>query len=345
VPSLKLHAKSGQFRAWIGGRYQYFGTDRGRASRRYDRALAEWLSAGRPTASKIVTVAELVTRFMENAETYYPSSGRYGGERVNFAYALGHLEPLAKMPAESFGPQQLRAVREGMIAQGLARTTINGRIRRIRQVWRWGAAEGLIDSAVLTGLGALQQLKRGRTSASETAPVEPVHESHIEAVRRVVRPVVAAILDLQLLTAMRPGEVTTMRGCDIEWAGTFATYQPLSHKSAWRGKARSIELGPRSQAIVREWLQPDLMAYLFTTKHGNPYAVRTLRTLVVRACEKAGVPEFSPNQIRHTALQRYRREFGIETARIVAGHSHMDTTMIYTARDRAIAREAAQRLG
>ena len=49
--------------------------------------------------------------------------------------------------------------------------------------------------------------RAGRTDAREAGPVRPVPDDLLEAVRPPVLPHVRAMVDLQLLTAMRPGEV------------------------------------------------------------------------------------------------------------------------------------------
>lgn len=42
---------------------------------------------------------------------------------------------------------------------------------------------------------------------------------------------------------------------------------------------------------------------------------------------------WSPNQLRHAALTRVRKEAGLDAARGVAGHSKVETTQIYAERD------------
>jgi len=58
---------------------------------------------------------------------------------------------------------------------------------------------------------------------------------------------------------MRPGEVVQIRGIDIDTSGDLREYTPAYHKTEHMDKQRAIPLGPRAQAIVREWLT----AYLF----------------------------------------------------------------------------------
>jgi len=57
------------------------------------------------------------------------------------------------------------------------------------------------------------------------------------------------------------------------------------------------------------------------------------------------VPHWHPNQLRHAAGTRVRKELGLETSGAVLGHTRMSATEVYAARDEGIARQAAARLG
>jgi integrase len=59
----------------------------------------------------------------------------------------------------------------------------------------------------------------------------------------------------------------------------------------------------------------------------------------------AGVPAWSPNQLRHAAATRIRRELGLEAARAVLGHSSAQVTEIYAELDQSKAADAMKRLG
>ncbi len=54
---------------------------------------------------------------------------------------------------------------------------------------------------------------------------------------------------------------------------------------------------------------------------------------------------WSPNQLRHAAATEVRREFGLEAAQIVLGHSNANVTQVYAERDLAKGLEVAKRIG
>jgi integrase len=72
------------------------------------------------------------------------------------------------------------------------------------------------------------------------------------------------MIQLQLVTGMRPGEVTAMRGCDLTMCGPLWEYSPESHKTQHHGRKRIIVLGPQAQAIIRQFLKTDMTAFLFS---------------------------------------------------------------------------------
>ena len=95
--------------------------------------------------------------------------------------------------------------------QGLCRNLINGRIGRIKRVFKWAVAEELVAPSVFHGLQAVAGLRFGRTEARESEPVKPLDDADVEAVLPFVTPHVAAMIRLQRLTGMWPSDVTKMR--------------------------------------------------------------------------------------------------------------------------------------
>ena len=80
-------------------------------------------------------------------------------------------------------------------------------------------------------------------------------------------------------------------------------------------------------------------------------AVHKANKQIRKNAEQAGIenPEFlkswHPNQLRHTAATEIRRQFGIEGAQLILGHSRADVTQVYAERDTRKAIEIIQRIG
>lgn len=73
--------------------------------------------------------------------------------------------------------------------------------------------------------------------------------------------------------------------------------------------------------------------------------MKAYRQAIKRACKKAGVPAWHPHQLRHNAATNLRKEFGLETARVILGHRSAAVTTIYAEADQQKTIEAMLRVG
>ena len=278
IPSYRHHKPSGRAVVTIDGRDVYLGDWNTASSRReYKRIVAEWTASGGtlPKASNDLTVAELAAAFMRHARIYYRRpDGTASNELDNFKLSIRRLTSIySRTRAVDFGPLALKAIRQQMIDDRLARRNINHHVNRIRHIFKWAVENELIEPSVLHGLQAVSGLRAGRSNAKETEPVRPVPDAFVDAVLAHVSPQVAAMIELQRITGMRSGEVTAMRAAEINMAGRVWVYSPSQHKTAWHGHQRQVYLGPRAQAIVKPFLSTDLEAYLFTPANGRRFGI------------------------------------------------------------------------
>lgn len=283
VPAYCRHRASGQAVVTLDGQDIYLGKYGTAASRQqYNRLIAEWLAAGRrlPVGQGEITVIEMLDRFWQHAEKYYRhGDGSRSDELQNYRYALKPLKDLyGRTPAADFTPLALKALREQMIKPqqvketdgtvrqepGWSRNYTNQQIGRIRRVFKWAVSETLIPPAVYQALAAVDGLRRGRSEARETKPVKPVPEQYVEAILPFVSRQVKALIELQLLTGARGGELFPMRRRDIETGRAVWVYRPARHKTEHHGHTREIRLGRRAQTVIEPFLKPDLDGYLFS---------------------------------------------------------------------------------
>jgi integrase len=391
VPSYRLHKPSNQAIVVLNGRMYYLGRYGSLESRaEYDRLIAEWKSRRRvtppPRASNStsrpdsdLTIVELIAAYWRHAEVYYRKNGQPTTEVGMIKLAMQPLRRLyGDTPAREFGPLELKAVRQAMVDGGLCRNEINRRVRLIVRAFKWAVAEAMVPPSVHHGLKAVEGLKKGRCGVRESKPVKPVADAFVDAVLPHVSRQVAAMIQLQRLTGMRPGEVVLMRTMDINTSGAIWEYRPESHKTEHHEKDRAIFVGPAAQAILKPWLRTDLGAYLFQPREamaeyqaerrrrrktriqpsqrdrriqkpkrvlGDRYNNRSYGHAVARACDKAGVPHWAPNQLRHNAATRLRREFGLDVAKAVLGHSSVMPTQAYAEQDMKAAAAAMAKVG
>jgi integrase len=271
VPSYRHHKPSGQGVATFNGKDYYLGPWQSEASKtEYKRLLAEWIAVGKTTIATgiesqvSIIVAELLTAYLAEAEIAYTKNGQPTSHLHNIRDALIPLRELyATEAVATFSPLKLKAVRETMVKRGLCRSTINKHVGTIKRIFKWGTENELVPATAFHALQAVSGLRRGRSAAKESVPVKPVPDAYVEAALVHVSGQVAAMVRLQQLTGMRPGEVTIMRGCDLDMTGKVWTYTPSTHKTEHHGIERPVYLGPKAQDIIKPLLKSDLAAYLF----------------------------------------------------------------------------------
>jgi len=337
-----------------------------------------------------MTIGQIVTRYLEHAVQYYRRpDGTPTGEADNMRRALAALDVVADRPAADLGPRLLKAIRQQLVDRQLARNTVNAMTRRIRRAWTWAASEELVPPGADAALASVKGLRRGRSPARETDPVEPVAETWVDATLPYLPASLQAMVRLQLLTGMRPGEICALRAVDVDRTGKVWMYRPPMHKTLHHGKARDVPIGPKAQAVLDPYMRKGkaLDAPVFTPalaarerrdrrrrlarriRHrpdrsvgrrrrppGQRWTSRSYWRAVQYAIDRANrdrkmagnrqlIPAWSPNQLRHTAATRIRRELGLEAARALLGQHSLAVAETYAELDRAVAIDAARRFG
>lgn len=226
-----------------------------------------------------LTVNHVLLAYLKHAGEYYVDrSGKPTSELSEIKYSLKPVRNLyGRAPATDFGPLALKAVREWMLDQDWSRKTVNNRVDRIKRAFRWAVAEELVPPSVYEAMRTVPGLRAGRTRARETDPVKPVPRALVDAVLPYLAPPVVAMVELQWLTGMRPGEVVIMWACDLDTTADVWLYRPSDHKTAWRGQERVVPLGPRAQEIVKRFLTTSTTAYLFSPTNAEAWRSQSRR--------------------------------------------------------------------
>lgn len=289
-------------------------------------------------------------------------------------------KPLRLPEAAAAAPAE-KPKRKRKLPEVLARGTVNKHVHRIRRMFRWAVSQELVPAATWQALLSVPALRRGAKAVRETAPVRPVAWAEVEPVLPHLAPPLRAVVELMWHTGARPSEALHLRMADIDRSGPVWLYRPAAHKTEHLDKDRMVPIGPRAQAVLQPFLKADPAAFLFDprddakarsqrrhTKRKTPpwpshlarrrdpaelgegcndhYRVDVLGKAVARACAAAKLEKrWTPNQLRHSAATRIRREFGIEAASVILGHSNLQTTQIYAEADRLRAIEIAATVG
>lgn len=291
----------------------------------------------------------------------------------------------------NFGPRRFARFRDSLVGQKdsrgdadnarpLTRQYINKLLRYVVRCFKWASAEEHVPVAAWQGLKAVPGLKKGRTAAPDSAKVTPVDDARIDATLKTLAPPVAAMVELQRATGMRPGEVVQMRPCDVtRRTDGLWSYRPPRFKTDYRESSeRVVLLGPRAQRVLAPWMDRDSDTPCFSPQEAvswhreqkrlrrktpvqpsqrdrskskparsasDEYTGQTYRQAVHYACRKAKVQQWSPNQIRHAVASIVREQFGLEGSQVILGHARADVTQLYAEKNLKQAANIARQIG
>ncbi len=373
LPKLRKHKSSGRAYVELSGKRKYLGVyGTAEAAQRYAAALAEWMAAGCNASAppEEITIGEATARYLEWANVRYATSTQLH----LIVLALRDCNQLySRIPAKDFGPLKLMALRIVWVDRNLACKTVNTYTQEAKRCFKWLVSREVIPASVWHGLQSVEGLRHGQGTARETEPVQPVAIEEVDKIRPFVSPQVWALVQLQLLTGARPGELLPLCPKDIETTGDVWQARLAKHKGAWRGKERVIFFGEKAKEIIRPYLLRPADKPLFSPREAiqasrrdcpthrrvnqkptqrhtprevhDAYDICSYRRAITRACFEAGIPKWIPYQLRHTAGTEARRLFGLDGAQALLGHSGAVVTQVYAELDQNKAREIAAQIG
>lgn len=153
------------------------------------------------------------------------------------------------------------------------RTTVNEYVRIIVAAAHFAATQNIGSAGLYERLRLVDGLRKGRPPAPGMRPPreprrrEPPPRAWVQRVRRELPPHPRLMLDLQLITGMRPSEVCAIRPCDLSDAagresGGVMVYRVPGEANKTEHDERAHEklvfLGPRAMRVLRMvWPEQD----------------------------------------------------------------------------------------
>jgi integrase len=189
--------------------------------------------------------------------------------------------------------------------------------------WVGELSERLQRGSVEKALGALRQLfdfsgvdpnpardPRVRLPRAEREEIEPPTAAHVEAIVGAVAPRYRLPLVVLETSGMRIGELEALRWGDVdEIEGRWRVAR--QHEKTRRGRwvnVPPVVFEAVLDLLPREDREPEAAIFPWLTQ-------ARLRTEMNRACRAAGVPLYSPHDLRHRRISLWHRQ-GIDWARI-----------------------------
>lgn len=308
APSYRLHKRPGKAVVTVAGRDIYLGPHGSPASReRYGQIIAK-VATGQPleldhrqAPDAGPSVDEVLSGYFDFCQTHYVRHGVQTSEVCLVAMTIKPLhEKYGDIPAAMFGPVLLKSFRDGLIALGWCRNTINQTVGRVRRIFKWAVAEEMIGPEVLQRLQAVPALRAGRTTAPDRPKRTAIGPEQIDPVRQRVRQLVRDMIDVQLSCGARSGELLQLTTAMVDRSGPVWVAIIPRHKTDSSGSVRKLYFPPSVQDVLTKYLYADQNKPFFKMRR-DAYC-----RSIVRACDELGIERWSPHFLRHTYLTRVR---------------------------------------
>ncbi len=256
TPTYRLHKPSGKAVCTLGGRDHYLGVYGSPESKKiYRRLLSEYLAVDgdiKKTGNQSYSISQLIAAFLRFAKKTMARTTRNSDI----------MEGWETESENSTGLQWLRSLDHcssrpfwnKMVLESKARSYVNETMKRPVRIFRWGAGEELVPPTIGALLREIEPRKRGRTTAREMEPILPVDDALVERTIPNVPPIVADMVRFQRLVGCRPSEVCSITPSMVERTLDIWEIGLSQHKNYWRGKSRTIFVGPKAQAILAPYL-------------------------------------------------------------------------------------------
>jgi len=286
-PRPSLHS-TGQWRVRFDGRAFYLGTDEDAAMEQFYELRRQWKAGTLPPRKKPKTVADLAAEraaltVRELVDRYHAhlradrDDGWLARNEKEIEQATNLLDEMhGRDRANAYGPKRLKELQAHLC--GLTRKdettprythkTVNEKVRRVVEVFRHAVSEELVPPSVLEALRAVQPLRRGKPGTRDSRKVSPVSREQVDAVLPYLSTPLAAAIELLWLTGARPSELLSLTPQIIDRDEMPWTAELAQHKTAGKGKTRTLFFGAEARRILEPLLLRPADAPLFSPVDG-----------------------------------------------------------------------------
>jgi len=304
APKYRHHKPSGKVSVVINGKYHYLGKYNSPESRRKYKHLIATLWLAEPDPEPLsekpkcsITVSLLAVEYAK--AKYRLPSGKQKNEWAQIQRTLREVRAnYGDLLASDFGPLKFEEFRSILISRGLAKHTVKRYSNYVKKMYQRGVKLELISVELYQRLEAVGPVEMPYKPPKKILPVDL---DIVRQTQRELTSVVSDMVEIQLLTAMRPNEVCNLRPCDIDRSGDIWLYEPPSHKTMHHGKGRCIPLGPKAQSVLSRYLNRDPQAFCFSPSdaYHEHFENRRSNRVTPEGCGNGPRPRkqksFSPN--------------------------------------------------
>lgn len=297
---------------------------------------------GRRPVDSSLTIGEMVSEYMKGKEaTWAPRTVWHNADMFqrHILPVLGHKR------AAGVTPPDLRAYWESRKAAGLNESGQRHLYALLNGAYRRYIGDGILRDNPAAHARPAPPKRSGKLKAFQPEEADAFLAAALQD--RWALP-----LAFMALTGMRIGEAVALRWHDItedpKRPGVFLADvnktrsefkgKPYEGKPKTAAAERVFDLPPLALAIVQDMrrrVQIEAAAhgkgvgeYVFPSVSGEPMRHDTLRAVMERTCDRAGVPRLGPHGLRHTAASLALAN-GADVAAVSAalGHAQISTTL------------------
>lgn len=292
-----------------------------------------------------MTIRELIQVYTAHARRYYrkPKSRRPTTEAALIVQALRPLELLAgDLPADQMTAATISACRAWLLEHTQnCRKTINAKVARMIRMIAWACEpeQSLLDPMVLARVRCIRPLQYGRSGAPESKGLTAASPDQITdllaclfeiagpmtpAVRKA-RLRLATMVELQLESGMRSGELCSMAIEHLARQDGAWVYRPAEHKTEHKGRQRVVLIVGTGERLLTRWIADQQITA------GPIFAMTpdSYRQAIQRALKRSGLARWTPHQLRHAMAARTRSEYDLDMVQALLGHASSRTSEHY----------------
>lgn len=341
IPKLGLHKATGRGRVLLNGQTFYTKAQHGspEALQEYAELIRVWEEGGRKPikqaprtpqmlASDPTTFGEAVDRFVawKDRMGHYRKAGQATSSRGRMvAWCKDLQEFMGKTPLRRMNFKLLKSFRdhcEARVAKGQEMpATASRRQDILRMVLRWTVGQGWLPRSLEAEVAALRPIDpkdHWETVKKLKRPKRAVTWEEAVQVAKCAQEPLATMILVQRMLGCRPGELRELSWADVDQSGELWRWRP-GHKTERLGHVVTYWIPKEAQPLMEKLRG---LPKIHRSKHHRQ---------LTAACEKAGVPRFTPHELRHGLITERANnpEIPIAWTSKSVGHRDIKTTLGY----------------
>lgn len=265
------------------------------------------------------TTKEVLPQFIQYLNGKNRSPSTILAYRADLEQLVEFLQGRNKVTLPQVTQSDIESFRDTLLTQKYTPKSVSRKLNAVKTFFRWMVQEKILSENPAEDV-----------SHPKIQPATPKFLSPLEyrALRDVVRDDlrISAIVELILQTGMRISEVANIKLADIKQDElTVAAYATQPE--------RTTPLNDPAKEALQKYLtsRPQTESpYIFVSKNGKPLAVRNIRAAIDRYMQKAGIPQYSVNDLRTTfVVENLKAQVDLVLLSQIVGHKRLSTTERY----------------